>query len=63
MCKESIKVKPEYPMAIHDVVRILMNRGYLHSPEDVKIVRPGYESIFPCGAGSLEGSLKLNQLK
>jgi hypothetical protein len=62
MSKESITVKPEWPMAIHDVVRILMNRGYLRRPEDVKIVRPGYDSILPCGSGSPEGPLKLNQL-
>ena len=63
MSNESITVKPEWPMAMHDVVRILINRGYLHSPEDVKIVRPGYKPVLPCGRGGPEGPLKLNQLK
>jgi hypothetical protein len=62
MSKRSVTVKPEWTMAIHDVVRILMNRGYLHRPEDVQIVRPGYVSILPCGSGSPDGPLKLKQL-
>ena len=63
MSNESITVKQEWPMAMHDVVRILINRGYLHSPEDVKIVRPGYKPVLPCGRGGPEGPFKLNQLK
>lgn len=63
MSDESTSVKPEWPMAIYVAVKILMNRGYLHNPEDVKIVRPGYKTILPCGIGDPDGPLKLNQLK
>jgi len=63
MSNESIAVEPEWPMAMHDVVMILINRGYLHSPEDVTIVRPGYKPVSPCGRGGPEGPLKPNQLK
>ena len=63
MSNESITIEPEWPKAMHDVVRILINRGYLHSPEDVIIVRPGYKPVSPCGKGGTEGPLKLNQLK
>ena len=60
---KSRTVQPELPMAIYDVVRILMDRGYLHSPNDVEFVRPRHKSVFPCGQGDSEGPIDLNQLK
>jgi len=63
MSNESITIEPEWPKAMHDVIRILMNRGYLHSPEDVEIVRPGHKPVFPCSRGGPEGPIELKQLK
>ena len=55
----TIQVQPEWTMAIHDCVRILMNREYLHDPNDVEFIRKPYKSVFPCGRGE---PIKLNQL-
>ena len=44
-----IPVQPEWTMAIYDSVRILMIRGYLHDPNDVKFDRATYKPVFPCG--------------
>jgi len=63
MNSESVQVKPEWPLAIHDAIKILVNRGYLHASEDIEIVRPGHKSVIPCGEGDTKGPLKLNQLK
>ena len=63
MANESSPVLPEWITAIYDAVRILMARGYLHSPKDVEFVRPRYKPVFPCGQGSSEGPINLNQLK
>jgi hypothetical protein len=63
MSNKSVAVKPEWTMAILDVVRILVNRGYLHRPEDVAIERQQHEPVFPCGKGGDEGPLKFNQLE
>ena len=49
MANESSPVLPEWATAIYDAVRILMARGYLHSPKDVEFVRPRYKPVFPCG--------------
>lgn len=56
-------VLPEWTTAIYDSIQILMKRGYLHSPNDVEFVRPGYKPISPCGQGGSDGPIDLNQLK
>ena len=63
MMNNPIKVQPEWPMAIYDIIRILTKRKYLHSTNDVEFVRPGYKSVFPCRQGDSEGQIDLNQLK
>jgi hypothetical protein len=53
----------ELTKAIYFVIEKLMKRGYLHLPDDVEFVRPGYKSVFPCGKGhGQEGLLDLHQL-
>jgi hypothetical protein len=63
MANDATQVSPEWTMAIYDGIRILLKRGYLHSPRDVEFVRPRYKSIFPCPQISAEGLIDLGQLK
>lgn len=63
MVNISNPVKPEWTMAIYDVVRILTARGYLHRPSDIVFVRPSHEPVLPCGEDSSDGPIDFKQLK
>jgi hypothetical protein len=54
---------PEWTQAIYEAVRLLVERGYLHVPDDVEFVRPGYKSVFPCGKAYGSAPLDLSSLQ